>query len=136
MPVFEAFVDAPVDRYQRSTHLILRSLMEGFVATALVLVERGSGSVPSLGAEPGPDWADASVTTRGLGARAPAGRLAELRTVHSRAMPTDRRMMTGGRPHAADAGRNAFSRRRTRWRSAEGGQIIVLWPAPTICALP
>lgn len=43
MPIFEAFVDALVDRYQRSTHLILRSLMEGFIATALVLVERGGG---------------------------------------------------------------------------------------------
>lgn len=87
MPLFEAFVDALVDRYQWSTHLILRSLMEGFIATALVLVERGGGSVSSLDAESGPDWADVSVTTHGLGARAPARRLAELRTVHSRAMP-------------------------------------------------
>jgi hypothetical protein len=67
MPVFERFVDALVDRYRRSTHLILRSLMEGFVATSLVLVERGGGGAPALPPE--------------------AGRLEELRDAHSRAMP-------------------------------------------------
>jgi Family of unknown function (DUF6086) len=60
MPVFEAFVDALVDRYQRSTHPIMRSLLEGFAA------------VPSLGKESG---------------RAPAGSLAELRALHARSMP-------------------------------------------------
>jgi hypothetical protein len=75
MPDFEAFADALVDRYQRSTHLILRSLMEGFIATALVLVERGGGHVPSLDTDRGPDLSDVSVTAHGLGARAPAGRL-------------------------------------------------------------
>ncbi|WP_086826116.1 DUF6086 family protein [Allokutzneria sp. NRRL B-24872] len=88
MPVFAAFVDAIVDRYQRSTHLVLRSLMEGFIATALVLVERGGAQVPSLGANPGHDTADLSATSRGLGARATAGRLATLRDAHARAMPT------------------------------------------------
>jgi hypothetical protein len=87
MPLFEAFVDALTDRYQRSTHLILRSLMEGFIATALVLVERGGGSTPSLGVKRGPDCSDVSVTRHGLGARAPAGKLTELRAFHSRSMP-------------------------------------------------
>lgn len=90
MPIFELFVDALVDRYQKSTHTILRSLMEGFIATALVLAERGGGNTPSLGADPHPDvfdLSDVSVTERGLGDRAHAGRLAELRAIHSRAMP-------------------------------------------------
>jgi hypothetical protein len=76
MPVFAEFVDALVDRYQRSTHLIFRSLMEGFIATALVLVQRGAGSIPSLGMSPGPDITDISVTTHGLGER-PPGRKAD-----------------------------------------------------------
>lgn len=64
LPVFKAFVDALVDRYQSSSHVILRSLIEGFIATALVMIERGGGQ------------------------RTNTGRLAELRTVHSGAMPT------------------------------------------------
>lgn len=87
MPVFAVFVDALVDRYQRSTHVILRSLMEGFIATALVLVQRGGGDIPSLGRSPGPDVTDVSVTEHGLGHRPPAGRLAELHAAHARAMP-------------------------------------------------
>ena len=47
MPVFERFVDAVVSRYQESNHVVLRSLMEGFIATALVPVERGGGVVPA-----------------------------------------------------------------------------------------
>jgi hypothetical protein len=77
--------DALVTRYQGSNHLILRSLMEGFIATALVLVERGGGNVPSLGREVGRDTRDVSVSN--LGARADLGRLIELSTVHSGAMP-------------------------------------------------
>ncbi|NDU77849.1 hypothetical protein GWI34_35350 [Actinomadura sp. DSM 109109] len=45
--VFSAFVDALVRRYARSNHVILRSLMEGFTATAIVLVERGGGRLPA-----------------------------------------------------------------------------------------
>jgi hypothetical protein len=85
MGVFEVFVNALVGRYRQSTHLILRSLMEGFVATAVVLVERGGGSLPALDSEPGPDVQDVQVGYGGLGAR--AGRLPELCAEHSRAMP-------------------------------------------------
>jgi hypothetical protein len=87
LPVFERFVETLVDRHQRSTHLILRSLMEGFIATSLVLVERGGGSVPGLGAEPGPDVRDIQVSTSGMGARPRPGVLEDLRTAHSKAMP-------------------------------------------------
>lgn len=41
LTAFAAFVGALVERYERSNHRILHSLMEGFIATALVLVERG-----------------------------------------------------------------------------------------------
>ncbi|MFJ8914201.1 DUF6086 family protein [Amycolatopsis sp. NPDC102389] len=87
MKVFEVFVNALVQRYRQSTHPILRSLMEGFVATALVMVERGRGSVPALDAEPGPDVRDISLGHDGIGARARPERLAELCADHSRAMP-------------------------------------------------
>ncbi|HEX3785696.1 MAG TPA: DUF6086 family protein [Pseudonocardiaceae bacterium] len=87
MPAFAEFVGALVDRYQRSTHVILRSLMEGFIATLLVLVERGGGDIPSLGTSPGRDVTDISVTENGLGDHPPAGRLIELRAAHARAMP-------------------------------------------------
>jgi hypothetical protein len=46
MPSFEVFVSALVIRYQQSRHPVLRSLIEGFIATALVLVERGGGELP------------------------------------------------------------------------------------------
>ncbi|MGX1508298.1 UNVERIFIED_CONTAM: hypothetical protein RKD43_006923 [Streptomyces graminofaciens] len=46
IPNFEVFVNALVLRYQQSRHPILRSLLEGFIATALVLVERGGGDLP------------------------------------------------------------------------------------------
>ena len=46
MANFEVFVSALVIRYQQSRHLVLRSLIEGFIATALVLVERGGGILP------------------------------------------------------------------------------------------
>ncbi|MFI5612032.1 DUF6086 family protein [Amycolatopsis sp. NPDC051903] len=87
LPVFTAFVDALVDRCQRSTHPILRSLLEGFLATALVLVHRGGSEVPALGKPPGPDASDHSASAGGPIDRAPAGRLAELRAVHDLAMP-------------------------------------------------
>jgi hypothetical protein len=47
LTAFTAFVSALVQRCERSNHPILRSLMEGFIATALVLVQRG-GATPSV----------------------------------------------------------------------------------------
>ncbi|MGC4959366.1 DUF6086 family protein [Actinomadura citrea] len=48
LEVFSTFVDTLIDRYARSNHVILRSLMEGFTATAIVLVDRGGGQLPAL----------------------------------------------------------------------------------------
>jgi hypothetical protein len=48
MEVFSTFVDALIRRYARSNHVILRSLMEGFTATAIVLANRGGGRLPAL----------------------------------------------------------------------------------------
>lgn len=44
---FAAFVSALVERYERSNHPILHSLMDGFIATALVLVARGGARLPA-----------------------------------------------------------------------------------------
>ncbi|GAB3885879.1 hypothetical protein GCM10029964_049260 [Kibdelosporangium lantanae] len=67
LPVFTAFTDALVRRYRTSNHVILRSLLEGFLATAIVMVRRGGGTVA---APVEPD------------------RLARLVMEHSAAMPT------------------------------------------------
>ncbi|MBV1850798.1 DUF6086 family protein [Catellatospora tritici] len=48
LPVFEAFVDTLARRYLGSSHLVLRSLVEGFLATAIVMVERAEGGLPAL----------------------------------------------------------------------------------------
>ncbi|MEV5575979.1 DUF6086 family protein [Spirillospora sp. NPDC052269] len=57
LEVFSAFVDALVRRYMRSNHVVLRSLMEGFLATAIVLVDRGGGQLPALKSSDDPDVA-------------------------------------------------------------------------------
>ncbi|MCP2342064.1 DUF6086 family protein [Actinomadura rupiterrae] len=45
---FSAFTDALICCYARSNHVILRSLMEGFTATAIVLVDRSGRRLPAL----------------------------------------------------------------------------------------
>lgn len=83
---FTAFVSALVQRYERSNHPILHSLMGGFIATALVLVERGGAriSVPDMT----DGWRDVQV---GGHAVWPPGdhveRWAALSDRHGRAMP-------------------------------------------------
>ena len=84
---FTSFTDALVRRYRGSNHLILRSLMEGVIATAIVLVERGGGSVPALTEQPGTDTRDVQAGPNGLAARAQPHRLTELAAEHSAAMP-------------------------------------------------
>lgn len=80
LAAFTLFVDALVRRYQKSDHLILRSLMEGVLATAVVLVERGGGMVPALSEQPGTEVRDVRI-----GAAA-AQRLVELAAEHSASM--------------------------------------------------
>ena len=83
--VFQQFVHALADRYQRSTHLILRALTEGFVATAMVMLERAGGEAPP---QPRPnaqfDHRDVSLS----GQRAKPGRLFELKDVYDLVMPS------------------------------------------------
>ena len=83
---FARFTDALVRRYRASNHLILRSLMEGVIATAIVLVERGGGTVAALSEQPGTDTRDVQVGPSGPAARADPDRLVELAAEHSAAM--------------------------------------------------
>ncbi|TMR89706.1 DUF6086 family protein [Nonomuraea basaltis] len=69
---FALFIDTLASRYARSNHVILRSLMEGFIATGMALVERGGGELP--GVKVARD--DPSISA-----------LQELSRRHSRAMP-------------------------------------------------
>ncbi|MEU9844057.1 DUF6086 family protein [Actinomadura sp. NPDC048032] len=62
--VFSAFVDTLIDRYTRSNHVILRSLMQGFTATAIVLVTRGGGHLPALQSSDNPDIASLKELSR------------------------------------------------------------------------
>jgi len=83
---FTRFTDVLVRRYRESNHLILRSLMEGFIATAIVLVERGGGTVPALSEQPGDDNRDVQIGPNGLAAKADPDRLAQKAAEHSAAM--------------------------------------------------
>jgi len=47
LPAFAAFTDSLISQYAHSNHVILRSLMQGFLATAMALVERGGGQLPA-----------------------------------------------------------------------------------------
>jgi hypothetical protein len=44
---FAGFTDSLIREYVHSNHVILRSLMQGFLATAMALVERGGGQLPA-----------------------------------------------------------------------------------------
>lgn len=83
---FTLFTDHLVRRYRESNHLILRSLMEGFIATAIVLVERGGGTVSALSEQPGTDMRDVQIGLDGPAAKAEPDRLAELAVEQSAAM--------------------------------------------------
>jgi hypothetical protein len=48
LPVFESFVGALVLHYQRATHSIMKSMMDGFIATSMVMLERACGTIPAL----------------------------------------------------------------------------------------
>jgi hypothetical protein len=86
LDAFTRFTDALVRRYRSSSHLILRSLMEGFIATAIVLVERGGGTVPALSEQPGADTQDVQIGPNGLAANADTDRLTQRAAEHSAAM--------------------------------------------------
>lgn len=75
LDVFVAFVDSLADRYLNSNHPILRSLVEGVLATSIVMVQRAGRELPALVAEKKTFWRDVSV---GRGGVAPAGDREEL----------------------------------------------------------
>ncbi|MEU7835871.1 DUF6086 family protein [Nonomuraea sp. NPDC049129] len=90
LATFAAFVGALIERFERSNHAILHSIMEGFIATALVLVERGGAILPLHDASDG-GWRDVQV---GEHSACPQGdhvcdveRWAALSAQHARAMP-------------------------------------------------
>jgi hypothetical protein len=87
LDVFVDFVDALVKQYLSSSHPILRSLLEGFLATALVLVHRAGRTVPSLYAPTGLDPRDVSVGPEGIGALGSPGHLRDLADALARVMP-------------------------------------------------
>ncbi|SBT44155.1 DUF6086 family protein [Micromonospora auratinigra] len=87
LDVFVGFVDALVSQYRRSSHPILRSLLEGFLATALVLVDRADRDLPALRADAPLDPRDVSVGADGISPLGDAERLKQLAVAQARAMP-------------------------------------------------
>ncbi|MET7807041.1 DUF6086 family protein [Micromonospora chersina] len=87
LDAFADFVDALVAQYLSSSHTILRSLLEGFTATALVLVDRAGRSVPSLQATATLDPRDVPVGPGGIRRLGDPARLHELARMHAAAMP-------------------------------------------------
>ena len=86
LDAFTRFTDALVRRYRSSNHLILQSLMEGFIATAIVLVERGGGTVRALSEQPGTNTQDVQIGATGPVAKADPDRLTQRAAEHSAAM--------------------------------------------------
>jgi hypothetical protein len=87
LDVFVRFVDALVAQYLSSNHAILRSLLEGFIATALVMADRAGRHVPSLQAPATLDPRDVSVGPGGIRPVGDPVRLSELAGRHAAAMP-------------------------------------------------
>lgn len=87
LDAFTAFVDALVHRYLSSSHTILRSLLEGFTATALVMVHRAGRHVPALAVSPALDPRDVQVGPIGIAPLGDAERLRALAEEYARAMP-------------------------------------------------
>ncbi|NUR96961.1 MAG: hypothetical protein HOV67_17100 [Kribbellaceae bacterium] len=87
LAAFEAFVEEAVRTYLGSSHPIMRTLLEGFLATALVLVDRAGGTIAALSEVPVLDARDVSVGPQGIGPLGDAARLRELAAANARAMP-------------------------------------------------
>ncbi|NUR70442.1 MAG: hypothetical protein HOU81_06460 [Hamadaea sp.] len=87
LPVFAAFIDNLTRQYLGSSHAILRSLQEGYLVTALVLVDRAGGQVAALSEPIGLDPRDLSVGADGVSPLGDVARLRELAAENSRSMP-------------------------------------------------
>lgn len=85
--VFAVFVDELVKLYLSASHPILRSLLEGFLATALVLVHRTDYELPSLRTPASPHPKDVSVGVGGIRPLGDPERLLRLADEHAGAMP-------------------------------------------------
>ncbi len=57
LPAFEKFLAEAMRQYHQTAHPILRSLMTGFIATALVLAERAGGRLTETTPEQAAAWA-------------------------------------------------------------------------------
>lgn len=82
-----AFLNALVSRYLASHHPVFRALLEGFLATAMVLVERAGRDVPALTDPPPLELRDVSVGPAGIAASGDPARLRLLAREHDRLMP-------------------------------------------------
>ncbi|MGC4744961.1 DUF6086 family protein [Micromonospora sp. DT201] len=87
LDVFVGFVDALVAQYLSSSHTILRSLLEGFIATALVMVDRAGRNVAPLQTTATLDPRDVSVGPGGIRPLGDPARLYGLASKHAAAMP-------------------------------------------------
>ncbi|WP_027346798.1 DUF6086 family protein [Hamadaea tsunoensis] len=87
LATFEAFVNALVRTYLGSNHPILRALLEDFLATALVLVNRAGGTVGALEEDPVLSGRDVSAGPQGIGPLGDAARLLGLAAEYARGMP-------------------------------------------------
>ena len=47
LPVFEKFCAEAVARYEKTNHALLRTLIVGFIGTALALLDRAGGKMPA-----------------------------------------------------------------------------------------
>ncbi|AEV82323.1 hypothetical protein ACWT_1305 [Actinoplanes sp. SE50] len=86
LDVFVAFVDALTGYYLGAQHPILRSLMEGFLATSIVMVQRAGRELPALREQQRPHWWNVSVTTRGVAPTADRDELLDLVAEHAMSM--------------------------------------------------
>jgi hypothetical protein len=87
LDAYGAFVDALARRYLASRHAIHRALVEGFLATALVLTRRAGHDIPALNAPPEPSSRDLSVGPDGMAAPGDPERLLRLSEELARSMP-------------------------------------------------
>jgi hypothetical protein len=84
---FTAFVDGVTGLYLSSSHAVLRSLLEGFLGTSLVMVARAGRPVPALDEPAALDPRDVSVGPGGIGALGDPAALRALAEATARAMP-------------------------------------------------
>jgi hypothetical protein len=84
---FVAFVEAVTKTYLSSSHPVLRSLLEGFLGTSLVMVGRAGHSVSALEEPATLDPRDVSVGPGGIGHLGDPAGLRDLAEATARGMP-------------------------------------------------